>query len=75
MKSEKLEKFSNPVKHRDLRDIYLQSFGSHVPLIAPVCRQQGKRANLRTAVTRKQNTPNFLKNKYFSPHDAHMYYV
>ena len=32
-------------------------------------RQYGKRANVKTEVTRKQCTPNFPKNKYFSPPD------
>ena len=33
----------------------------------------GKRTNLQTGVTRKQNTPNVPKNGYFLPPDTRMY--
>ena len=29
--------------------------------------------NLKTEITRKQGTPNFLKNEHFLPPDTHMY--
>ena len=35
-----------------------------------VSREQGKRANLKTGVSRKQSTPNFPKNKHFLPPDT-----
>ena len=38
-----------------------------------VRRYYGKRADLRTEVTRIQSTPNFPKNKRFLPPDTHMY--
>ena len=39
--------------------------------ISVACRQWGKRANLKTGVTRKQSTPNFPKNEHFLPLDTH----
>ena len=32
-----------------------------------------QKANLKTGVSRKQNTPNFPKNEHFLPSDTHMY--
>ena len=37
-------------------------------------RQYGKRANLKTGVTRKQSTPNFPKNEHFLPPDKHKFF-
>ena len=36
-----------------------------------ICRQEGKSANLKTGVTRKQGTPNFRKNEHFLSLDTH----
>ena len=33
---------------------------------------KGKRANLKTGVSRKQSTPNFPKNEHFLPPDTHI---
>ena len=33
----------------------------------------GKRANLKTGVTRKQSTPIFAKNEHFLPPDTYTY--
>ena len=35
--------------------------------------KKGKRAILKTGVSRKQSTPNFLKNEHFLPPDTHTY--
>ena len=36
------------------------------------CRQYGKRANLKTGVTRKQSTSNFAKKRTFLPPMIHV---
>ena len=36
-----------------------------------ICPQLGKRANLQTGATRKQNLSSFPKNKHFLPYDTH----
>ena len=35
------------------------------------CRWEGQKANLKSSVARKQNTPNFPKNNYFLVPDTH----
>ena len=35
--------------------------------------QYGKKTNFKMGVSRKQSTPNFLKNDYFLPPDMHTY--
>ena len=38
-----------------------------------ICWYWGKRANLKTGVTRKQTTPNFQENEHFLPPNTHTY--
>ena len=38
-----------------------------------ILRQQGKRVNLKSGVTRKQSTPNFSENEHFLPHYTHTF--